>query len=294
MPGPPRFALALALVALLLRGAAGAAAAEASGPVWLLGLPAGGAPYGLAQALTTQLGGQVPIRAGAAPVGASQEARAAAAMVLLDRAGAIAVWREREGLLIAVRDAARVRSWRMDVAMIKSVDDARAAALKIANLIRTGLGAEPLADRPVASAVEPAGGHAPAPRRRRARNVAPRKHAARCGRLARDLLGGGRRAPGLALGGTAALRGAPPASPPFVARDTLAYPRSVVQAAFALPLPGSVSGPVQSERGFHVLKLIARRRATTQPLSQVEGQIRDASACGGRRARRRSRIARGP
>lgn len=52
------------------------------------------------------------------------------------------------------------------------------------------------------------------------------------------------------------------------------YPQVVTRAALALTELGAVAGPVESERGFHVLKLAGRRPEVVRTLDQVREQIR--------------------
>jgi peptidyl-prolyl cis-trans isomerase C len=60
----------------------------------------------------------------------------------------------------------------------------------------------------------------------------------------------------------------------FFDRKTTMVPRAVVDAAFTLQHPGEVAGPVQSDRGFHVLVLTQRRPAFTRALPEVSREIR--------------------
>lgn len=60
----------------------------------------------------------------------------------------------------------------------------------------------------------------------------------------------------------------------FFDRKTTQYPRPVVDAAFALREVGDVSAPVQSDKGFHVLKLTQRRPGFTRPLAEVKTDVR--------------------
>jgi parvulin-like peptidyl-prolyl isomerase len=52
-------------------------------------------------------------------------------------------------------------------------------------------------------------------------------------------------------------------------------PVEIANAAFALGEVGSVSPPVRSQDGFHILKMTARRPAVVQPIANVTGQIQE-------------------
>jgi peptidyl-prolyl cis-trans isomerase C len=51
-------------------------------------------------------------------------------------------------------------------------------------------------------------------------------------------------------------------------------PPAIVQAALALRAPGDVAGPIGTESGYEILRLISRRAGAVSPLSSVEGVIR--------------------
>jgi peptidyl-prolyl cis-trans isomerase C len=51
-------------------------------------------------------------------------------------------------------------------------------------------------------------------------------------------------------------------------------PNAVVEAALALSAPGDVAGPLETERGWEVVRLVARRAAAVSPLSSVQESIR--------------------
>jgi peptidyl-prolyl cis-trans isomerase C len=51
-------------------------------------------------------------------------------------------------------------------------------------------------------------------------------------------------------------------------------PPALVEAAFALKAVGEVSGPVKTERGFHVLRLTGRRPAGRRPFEEARAQAR--------------------
>ena len=52
------------------------------------------------------------------------------------------------------------------------------------------------------------------------------------------------------------------------------HPKPLVDAAFALKDPGDVSAPVRSDKGWHVLKLVERRKGSAQPIADVTEEIR--------------------
>ena len=60
----------------------------------------------------------------------------------------------------------------------------------------------------------------------------------------------------------------------FIDRKSTRFPAAVVGAAFALRGLFEVSDPVESERGFHVLKLVQRLPAFTPSLAEAEPDIR--------------------
>jgi parvulin-like peptidyl-prolyl isomerase len=60
----------------------------------------------------------------------------------------------------------------------------------------------------------------------------------------------------------------------FIDQKLTRYPVAVVKAAFALRKLYDVSDPVESERGFHVLKLVQRLPAFTPTLAQAAPEIR--------------------
>ena len=51
-------------------------------------------------------------------------------------------------------------------------------------------------------------------------------------------------------------------------------PAPVIEAAFALTEVGQIAGPVQSERGFHVLRLTQRRPGALRPFEEVAAEVR--------------------
>ena len=60
----------------------------------------------------------------------------------------------------------------------------------------------------------------------------------------------------------------------FIDRKSTRFPVAVVSVAFALRGLFDVSDPVESERGFHVLKLVQRLPAFTPTLAEAEPDIR--------------------
>jgi peptidyl-prolyl cis-trans isomerase C len=51
-------------------------------------------------------------------------------------------------------------------------------------------------------------------------------------------------------------------------------PAAVIEAAFGLTEVGQIAGPVQSERGFHVLRLTQRRPGALRPFEEVAAEVR--------------------
>lgn len=60
----------------------------------------------------------------------------------------------------------------------------------------------------------------------------------------------------------------------FFDRASVAFPKAVVEATFALRDVGDVSPVVASDKGFHVLRLTQRRPGFTRPLAEVAGDVR--------------------
>jgi peptidyl-prolyl cis-trans isomerase C len=60
----------------------------------------------------------------------------------------------------------------------------------------------------------------------------------------------------------------------FFDRTTTEFPPALVEAAFALEDIGDLSGPVASDKGFHILRLTQRRPGFTRPLAGVAAEIR--------------------
>jgi peptidyl-prolyl cis-trans isomerase C len=51
-------------------------------------------------------------------------------------------------------------------------------------------------------------------------------------------------------------------------------PAPLIEAAFGLAEVGQIGGPVQSERGFHVLRLTQRRTGALRPFEEVAAEVR--------------------
>jgi peptidyl-prolyl cis-trans isomerase C len=60
----------------------------------------------------------------------------------------------------------------------------------------------------------------------------------------------------------------------FFDRKTTQYPPALVEAAFALKEVGDLSPPVQTPKGFHVLKLTQRRQGFTRPVEGAAPEIK--------------------
>jgi len=60
----------------------------------------------------------------------------------------------------------------------------------------------------------------------------------------------------------------------FIDQKNSHYPVAVVRAAFALRRLYDVSDPIESERGFHVLKLVQRLPSFTPTLAEAAPEIR--------------------
>jgi parvulin-like peptidyl-prolyl isomerase len=59
----------------------------------------------------------------------------------------------------------------------------------------------------------------------------------------------------------------------FFDRKTTAFPKAVVEGAFALAEIGDVSPPIESDQGFHVLRLTQRRPGFVRPLEEVRQEV---------------------
>jgi peptidyl-prolyl cis-trans isomerase C len=56
-------------------------------------------------------------------------------------------------------------------------------------------------------------------------------------------------------------------------RASTIYPKTVVEAAFAMKDIGEISAPVKSDKGYHVLRLTQKRPGFSRPLAEVKRQI---------------------
>ncbi len=61
----------------------------------------------------------------------------------------------------------------------------------------------------------------------------------------------------------------------FLERDDHDHPTAVIAAAHALTHIGQVSEPVETERGFHILRLTQRRAGFLRPFEDVKRQVRN-------------------
>jgi peptidyl-prolyl cis-trans isomerase C len=59
----------------------------------------------------------------------------------------------------------------------------------------------------------------------------------------------------------------------FFDKDSVAYPRPVVEAAFKLTEVGDVAGPIKTDKGYHIIKLTQKKPGFTRPLAEVKRQI---------------------
>jgi peptidyl-prolyl cis-trans isomerase C len=59
----------------------------------------------------------------------------------------------------------------------------------------------------------------------------------------------------------------------FFDKDSVAYPKPLVDAAFKLAEVGDVAGPIKSDKGFHIIKLTQKKPGFTRPLAEVKRQI---------------------
>lgn len=51
-------------------------------------------------------------------------------------------------------------------------------------------------------------------------------------------------------------------------------PPAIVEATRSLKTPGEVAGPIRTDSGYEILRLVSRRAGVVSPLSAVQGQIR--------------------
>ncbi|HVZ74380.1 MAG TPA: peptidyl-prolyl cis-trans isomerase [Polyangia bacterium] len=59
----------------------------------------------------------------------------------------------------------------------------------------------------------------------------------------------------------------------FLDKDSQAYPKPIVDGAFALAEVGDVSPPIKTDKGFVILKLTQKRPGFNRPLAEVKRQI---------------------
>jgi len=59
----------------------------------------------------------------------------------------------------------------------------------------------------------------------------------------------------------------------FFDKDSVAYPKPLVDAAFKLAEVGDVAGPIKSDKGYHIIKLTQKKPGFTRPLAEVKRQI---------------------
>jgi peptidyl-prolyl cis-trans isomerase C len=59
----------------------------------------------------------------------------------------------------------------------------------------------------------------------------------------------------------------------FFDKDSVAYPKPLVEAAFKLAEVGDVSGPIKTDKGYHIIKLTQKKPGFTRPLAEVKRQI---------------------
>jgi peptidyl-prolyl cis-trans isomerase C len=59
----------------------------------------------------------------------------------------------------------------------------------------------------------------------------------------------------------------------FFDKDTMVYPKPLVEAAFKLTEVGEVAGPIKSDKGYHIIKLTQKKPGFTRPLPEVKRQI---------------------
>ncbi len=59
----------------------------------------------------------------------------------------------------------------------------------------------------------------------------------------------------------------------FFDKDSVAYPKPLVEAAFKLADVGDVAGPIKTDKGYHIIKLTQKKPGFTRPLAEVKRQI---------------------
>lgn len=60
----------------------------------------------------------------------------------------------------------------------------------------------------------------------------------------------------------------------FVDKNSRLLPTPLVEAALAMKVPGEVRGPLATDGGYEILRLVSRRAAAVSPLSSVEEPIK--------------------
>jgi peptidyl-prolyl cis-trans isomerase C len=59
----------------------------------------------------------------------------------------------------------------------------------------------------------------------------------------------------------------------FFDKESVAYPKPLVDAAFKLAEVGDVAGPIKTDKGYHIIKLTQKKPGFTRPLAEVKRQI---------------------
>jgi peptidyl-prolyl cis-trans isomerase C len=59
----------------------------------------------------------------------------------------------------------------------------------------------------------------------------------------------------------------------FFDKDSVSYPKPLVEAAFKLAEVGDVGGPIKTDKGYHIIKLTQKKPGFTRPLAEVKRQI---------------------
>jgi peptidyl-prolyl cis-trans isomerase C len=59
----------------------------------------------------------------------------------------------------------------------------------------------------------------------------------------------------------------------FFDKDSVTYPKPMVEAAFKLGEVGDVAGPIKSDKGYHIIKLTQKKPGFARPLTEVKRQI---------------------
>ncbi len=61
----------------------------------------------------------------------------------------------------------------------------------------------------------------------------------------------------------------------YFAKDDTSIPKPIVEAAFQLKKRGDVAGPIKTDKGWHVIMLVGRRRPIKRTFSQVRALLRN-------------------